>query len=87
MMRTNLETITESPPHLSIDPEQQLVEELSRIGDGRPLIFQGARLLRLSRELRSRGYTGQVTLNLSCGIVNSVRQEEWIDWRGVDRTT
>ena len=40
-----------------------------------------ARLVQLSWELRTRGYSGQVSLHFGSGRVNSVRQEEVIDWR------
>ena len=39
-----------------------------------------ARLVQLSWELRTRGYSGQVSLHFGSGRVNSVRQEEVIDW-------
>ena len=64
-----------------IDPLPNLAEQLSRVGDDRVLASQIALLAQLSLELRLRGYTGHVTLHLSKGVVNSVRQEEWTDWR------
>ena len=69
------------PAETLIDPEQLLFEELSQIRGDRALVTLIARLVQLSRELRARHYTGQVTLHLSCGLVNSVQREEWLDWR------
>ena len=71
----------EGPAEKAVDPEQLLIEELSRVRDDRALVFQIARLVQLSRQLRSRCYTGQVTLHMGNGVVNSVRQEEWVNWR------
>ena len=69
------------PAALPVDPEQLLGEELSRIRGDRALVTQIVRLIQLSRDLRIRSYTGQVTLHVGNGLVNSVRQEVWLDWR------
>ena len=62
-------------------PEHQLIHELAQIRQDRLLVIQIARIVRLCRELRARRYSGQVTLHFGSGLVNSVRQEEIIDWR------
>ena len=63
------------------DPGMELVEVLKRTQEDRVLLGQILRLAKLSLDLRQRGYTGRVELNLANGLVNSVRQEEWADWR------
>ena len=81
VMETDTTGTAEAPAELPVDPERLLIEELSRIRDDRSLISQIARLVQLSRELRSRRYTGQVTLHLGNGLINLACQMEWVDWR------
>ena len=63
------------------DPDHQLIQELAQIRQDRRLVIQIARLVSLSRELRARLFSGRVTLHFGSGLVNTVRQEEVIDWR------
>ena len=81
VMGDNVSGRSEELAGTHVDPEQLLFEELSRIRDDPSLVTQLARLVQLSRDLRSRSYTGQVTLHLGNGLVNSARQEEWANWR------
>jgi len=65
----------------SENAEEDLARELARIGEDGALLVQIARLIALCREMRQCGYTGQVTLNVGGGLVNSVRRDQWTDWR------
>ena len=80
-MGTDRTGTAEAPVDPHVDPEQLLFEELSRVRGDRALVLQLARLVQLSRDLRSRRYTGQVTLHLGNALVNSVRQDQSVDWR------
>jgi hypothetical protein len=73
MMGTDATWTAEAQAEAPVDPEQLLIEELTRVRDDRSLLSQIARLVQLSRELRSRRYTGQVTLHLGNGLFNSAQ--------------
>lgn len=63
------------------DPGTELVEVLQRTQTDPALLAQIVRLVQLSLNLRERNYSGRVELNVGDGLINSVKHEEWVDWR------
>lgn len=61
--------------------ERELAEAIVKVRQDRKLFGQALRLVKLSLDLRNRGYTGSVVLNLGGGLVGNVELVQRSDWK------